>query len=174
MKQLVQYFECYATQLKDGIHAVFLLNIYFKQDSCFDETNETPDNCCTQFMDQVLNQKTLYAEVRISLPPSTRSACACILKDPLLPLSPSVIQLNSLSLIFHLCLSVGRANMLYFLSRQCQKFCSYVRLSRDKTSDHEIPFLSIITRFFLFVFTISFCSIFIRRTISMVLRNHNY
>ena len=140
MKQVVKYFECYATQLKDGIYAVFLLNIYFKQDSCFDETNETPDNCCTQFMDQVLNQKTLYADVRINLPPSTRSACACILKDSLLPLSTSVIQLNSLSLIFHLCLSVGRANMLYFFLVSARSFAHTYGYQEIRPAITKFPF----------------------------------
>ena len=57
-------------QLQTKTKYSFLLNIYFEQGSCFDETNKKPGNYCTQFMDQVLNQKTCaqYAEVRINMP----------------------------------------------------------------------------------------------------------
>ena len=34
-------------QLQTKTKYSFLLNIYFKQDSCFNETNEKPGNYCT-------------------------------------------------------------------------------------------------------------------------------
>ena len=54
--------------------------------------------------------------------PSPLLACACILKDPLLPVSSSVIQLNSLYLIFHLSLSVDRAiqHAIFFVSLELE------------------------------------------------------